>query len=46
MNNINDEKFWQLYNEERDKLSSLPNADDDFIAYQAALEKYSSKENI
>lgn len=39
----NDEKFWQLYNEERNKLSELPDADDDFIALQKATERY---ENI
>ena len=39
----NDEKFWQLYNEERNKLLELPDADDDFIALQKAAERY---ENI
>lgn len=33
----------QLYNEERDKLSSLPDADSDFIALYNAWERYSEE---
>jgi hypothetical protein len=37
-----DEEFKKIYQEERDKLSQLPNADDDFIAYENAIKRYES----
>ncbi len=34
-----DKRLWELQREERDKLSSLPNADDDFIALERAMKR-------
>ena len=38
-----DKRLSELYNEERDKLPQLPCADDDFIAYEIALDRYSKE---
>ena len=32
--------FWSIYENERDKLTILPDADADFIAFEAALNIY------
>lgn len=37
------EKFDEIYQEERNKLSYLPNADDDFIALEKAYERYNQE---
>lgn len=40
---MNKEKFNELYQEERNKLSYLPNADDDLIAFEKAFERYNKE---
>lgn len=45
-NNYNDSTFWEVYGAERDKLSVLPNSDDDYIALEKAMEIKGSKNNI
>lgn len=41
--NMDKEKFWKIYNEERDKLSYLPDMDDDIIALDKAIEIYNKE---
>lgn len=41
---MNREKFNKIYQEERDKLSFLPDMDDDFLALDNTIERY-NKEN-
>lgn len=36
----NDEKFKEIYQEERNKLSQLPCADDDFEALEKTLKRW------
>lgn len=38
-----DKRLSELYNEERAKLSQLPCADDDFVAYEKALDRYNKE---
>jgi hypothetical protein len=44
--NHNELSFWEVYEVERDKLSVLPNSDDDYIALEKAMEIKRSKNNI
>ncbi len=37
------ERFKEIYQEERDKLSVMPNADDDFIALEKAYTRYAEE---
>lgn len=41
-----DECFKEIYQEERNKLSQLPCGDDDFIAYENAINKYNKERGI
>lgn len=40
----NDKRLWELQEEERNKLSPLPDANDDFIALEKAIERRREEE--
>ena len=35
--------FWKIYNDERDKLTPLPDADADFIALDKAITRFNQE---
>lgn len=43
MEKLNDNEFWNIYEQERSKLSYLPDADEDFIALEKVLLIYQTE---